>query len=75
MLVLSRRKGESIMISDNIEIIVLETEGDIVKLGIKAPKNVEIHRKEIYLAIQESNKEASNDRKALIQKLREWKED
>lgn len=72
MLVLSRKKGESIMISDTIEIVVLESEGDIVKLGIKAPKNVEIYRKEIYLAIQESNKEASDDRTALIQKLADW---
>ncbi|GIP51602.1 carbon storage regulator CsrA [Paenibacillus vini] len=73
MLVLSRKKGESIIISDDIEIIVLESEGDTVKLGIKAPKDVEIHRKEIYLAIQESNKEASNDRMALIRKLSDWK--
>lgn len=73
MLVLSRKKGESIVISDDIEIIVLESEGDTVKLGIKAPKDVEIHRKEIYLAIQESNKEASNDRMALIRKLSDWK--
>ncbi|WP_059041703.1 carbon storage regulator CsrA [Paenibacillus rubinfantis] len=74
MLVLSRKKGESIMISDKIEIIILETEGDIVKVGVKAPKNVEIHRKEIYLAIQESNKEASNDRNALLQKLAGWED-
>ncbi|MEK5478252.1 carbon storage regulator CsrA [Paenibacillus sp. FSL R5-0407] len=73
MLVLSRKKGESIIISDDIEIIVLESEGDTVKLGIKAPKDVEIHRKEIYLAIQESNKEAYNDRMALIRKLSDWK--
>ena len=59
MLVLSRKKGESIMIGDHIELIVLETEGDTVRLGIKAPKSVEVFRKEIYLSIQESNKEAS----------------
>ncbi|MGP0584718.1 carbon storage regulator CsrA [Paenibacillus timonensis] len=75
MLVLSRKKGESIMISDTIEIVVLETEGETVKLGIKAPKNVEIHRKEVYMAIQESNREASSDKAALLQKLASWEED
>lgn len=74
MLVLSRRKGESIMISDTIEIVVLETEGETVKLGIKAPKNVEIHRKEVYMAIQESNREASSDKAALLQKLAGWED-
>ncbi|MEF2968078.1 carbon storage regulator CsrA [Paenibacillus sp. M1] len=74
MLVLSRKKGESIIISDNIELVVLEVEGDTVKLGIQAPKNVEIHRKEIYIAIQKSNVEASSGRKALLQKLNDWKE-
>lgn len=72
MLVLSRKKGESIMIADSIEIIVLESEGDTVKLGIKAPREVEIHRKEIFTAIQESNKEASSDRMALMRKLADW---
>ena len=75
MLVLSRKKGESIMISDTIEIVVLETEGETVKLGIKAPKNVEIHRKEVYMTIQESNREASSDKAALLQKLAGWSED
>ncbi|WJH36314.1 carbon storage regulator CsrA [Paenibacillus sp. CC-CFT747] len=59
MLVLSRKKGESIMIGDGIELIVLGTEGDTVKIGINAPKQVEVYRKEVYLAIQQSNREAS----------------
>ncbi|MCD9022308.1 carbon storage regulator CsrA [Cohnella silvisoli] len=58
MLVLARKKGESIIIGDNIELIVLSVEGDTVRLGINAPKSVEIYRKEIYDSIQESNKEA-----------------
>ena len=58
MLVLARKKGESIMIGDHIEIVVLGTEGDTVRVGIRAPKHVEVFRKEIYLTIQESNKEA-----------------
>lgn len=55
---LGRKKGETIIINDNIEITVTAVEGDLVKLGIKAPKNIPIHRKEIYLEIQEENKSA-----------------
>jgi len=58
MLVLARKKGESIVIGEGIEIIVLSTEGDTVKLGITAPKQIEIHRKEVYAAIQKSNEAA-----------------
>jgi carbon storage regulator len=58
MLVLSRKLGESIMINDDIEVIVLGIDGDIVKLGITAPREVIVFRKEIYLAIQQSNTEA-----------------
>ncbi|MFB9327054.1 carbon storage regulator CsrA [Paenibacillus aurantiacus] len=59
MLVLARKKGESIMINGNIEVVVVSVEGDNVKLGIRAPKEIEVYRKEIYLNIQASNKEAS----------------
>jgi carbon storage regulator len=58
MLVLSRKKGESIVIDDQIEVTVIAVEGDTIKLGIEAPKNISIHRKEVYLAIQEENKAA-----------------
>ncbi|KKE79671.1 carbon storage regulator CsrA [Oceanobacillus caeni] len=60
MLILTRKKNESIQIGDDIEIKVLGIEGDQVKLGIEAPKSVEIHRKEIYLDIKEQNNEAAN---------------
>jgi carbon storage regulator len=59
MLVLTRKTGEAIQIGKDIEISVVSVKGDQVKLGINAPKNVEIHRKEIYLTIQEENAEAS----------------
>ncbi len=59
MLALSRKVNESIMIGNDIEITVLEVKGDQVKIGISAPKAVPIYRKEIYLQIKESNKEAA----------------
>ena len=61
MLALSRKKGEALMINNDIEITVLEVKGDQVKLGIAAPKEVTIYRKEVYAQIQEANKEASDN--------------
>ncbi len=58
VLALSRRKDEAIVINDNIEIKVIDIKGDQVKLGISAPKSVPIYRKEVYLQIQDANKEA-----------------
>ena len=52
MLVLSRKKDETIIINDNIEIMVVEIRGDKVRLGVKAPREVPVHRKEVYDAIQ-----------------------
>ena len=52
MLVLSRQKDESIMIGDNIEITIVDVRGDKVRLGINAPKNIAVHRREVYKAIQ-----------------------
>lgn len=58
MLILSRRKGENIIIGDNIEISVVDVQGDIIKLGINAPRSLSVHRKEIYDEIQAANREA-----------------
>ncbi|MBU5474804.1 carbon storage regulator CsrA [Roseburia sp. MSJ-14] len=58
MLALTRKKGESIIINNNIEISILEMRGDQVKMGISAPKEVPVYRKEVYLQIQEENKAA-----------------
>ena len=52
MLVLSRQKNESIIIGDDIEITIVDVRGDRVRLGIKAPRNISVHRIEVYEAIQ-----------------------
>ncbi|QQZ10271.1 carbon storage regulator CsrA [Heyndrickxia vini] len=69
MLVLSRKKGETIQIDSNIEITITAIKGDQVKIGISAPKNIEIHRKEVYTEIQSENAEASKDIKHLLSLL------
>lgn len=58
MLALSRKKNEALVINNNIEITVLEIKGDQVKIGINAPKEIPVYRKEVYLQIQEANKAA-----------------
>ena len=58
MLALTRKKGESLMVNNDIEITVVEIRGDQVKIGIQAPKNVPIYRKEVYLQIQKENEES-----------------
>ena len=60
MLALTRKKSEAIIINNNVEITILEIKGDQVKIGISAPKEVPVYRKEVYLQIQEANKEAVN---------------
>ncbi len=57
MLVLSRQRDESIMIGDDVEIIIVDVRGDKVRLGITAPKEIPVHRREIYDAIQREKKQ------------------
>ena len=62
MLVLSRKKNESIVINDDITVVVVEIRGDKVRLGIEAPKEVPVHRREVYDAIKRSeNGNLSNE--------------
>ena len=67
MLALTRKKGESLVINNNIEVTILEIRGDQIKLGISAPRDVSIYRREVYLQIQEENKAAleTNNAEAL----------
>ncbi len=59
MLVLSRKKNESIIIGDDIEIVIVDVKGEQVKIGVKAPKKVTVHRAEVYEEIQRENREAA----------------
>ena len=58
MLALSRKRGEALVINNNIEITVLDVKGDQIKIGINAPKEIPVYRKEVYEQIQQSNRDA-----------------
>lgn len=73
MLVLSRKNQEAIKIGNDIEITIIAIEGEQVKIGIDAPKNIEIHRKELVQAIEEQNSEAANISVSLSSLLKEKK--
>ena len=62
MLVLSRQRDESIIIGDNIVITIVDVRGDKVRLGIEAPREVSVHRREVYEAIQRENQQAAQIR-------------
>ena len=65
MLVLSRKPGEALRVGDEVEITVVEVKGDMVRIGIEAPRNVQIWRKELWEAIVEENKKAAEDAAAV----------
>jgi carbon storage regulator len=60
MLVLTRRPGESVMVGDDVVVTVLEVRGDVIRLGIAAPRSVTVHREEVYREVQRANREAAS---------------
>ena len=78
MLVLTRRAGESVMIGDDVVITVLEARGDVIRLGINAPRDVQVHREEVYKELQAANREAASpteDAVAAVTRMLEHKEE
>jgi carbon storage regulator len=70
MLVLTRKKNESIVINENIEITVIDINNDQIRIGISAPKDVPIYRKEVYLEIKEENKKAAENKNISLDELK-----
>lgn len=62
MLVLTRRVGESVVIGDEVVVTVLEVKGDVVRVGVQAPRAVRVHRAEVYAAVKEANRAAATSR-------------
>jgi carbon storage regulator len=69
VLVLTRRPGESVMVGDDIVITVLDVRGDVVRLGIKAPRAVQVHREEVYQELQRVNREAASPTDLAVHEL------
>jgi carbon storage regulator len=67
MLVLTRRAGESVMIGDDVVITVLEARGDVIRLGIQAPRDVQVHREEVWKELQAVNREAASPTEDAVQ--------
>ncbi len=71
MLVLTRRPGQSIMIGDDVIVTVLDVRGDVVRVGIKAPRSVQVHREEVYRELQKANQEAASPSESAVEALSE----
>ncbi|QYR22112.1 carbon storage regulator CsrA [Paenibacillus sp. sptzw28] len=67
MLILTRKKGQSIIINNNIEILISAVDGDQIKIGIRAPEEISIFRKEVYEEVQQTNQEAVASKLSLNQ--------
>jgi len=68
MLVLSRRKNESIMVGEEVQIIIVDIRGDTIRLGISAPRCISVHRKEVYEAIQREKAVRTADNNLILQR-------
>jgi carbon storage regulator len=71
MLVLTRRAGESVVIGDDIVITVLEARGDVIRLGINAPRDVQVHREEVYKELKAANRAAASPNEDAVRAITE----
>ena len=71
MLVLTRRAGESVVIGDDIVITVLEARGDVIRLGINAPRDVQVHREEVYKELKAANRAAASPTEDAVRAITE----
>lgn len=69
MLVLSRRAGESVVLGDDITVTVLEVRGDVVRIGIDAPRSLKVHRAELLAQLEESNRQAASPSDDVVAEL------
>lgn len=69
MLVVSRRAGESVVIGDNVTVSVLEVRGDVVRIGIDAPRSIAVHRQELLAQLAQSNQEAASPPEGAVDSL------
>jgi carbon storage regulator len=69
VLVLTRRPGESLMVGDDVVVTVLDVRGDVVRLGIKAPRSIQVHREEVYRELQRANREAASPTDVAVDSL------
>jgi carbon storage regulator len=70
VLVLTRRAGESVMVGDDVVVTVLEVRGDVIRLGVQAPRSVPVHREEVYRELQRANREAASPSEDAVQAMR-----
>jgi carbon storage regulator len=69
MLVLTRRPGESVMVGDDVVVTVLEVRGEVIRLGIKAPRSIQVHREEVFREIQAANRAAASPADSAVEAL------
>jgi carbon storage regulator len=69
MLVLTRRPGESVMVGDEVTITVLEVRGEVIRLGIAAPRSIQVHREEVYRELRAANRQAASPTEQAVQEL------
>jgi carbon storage regulator len=69
VLVLTRRGGESVMVGDDVVITVLDVRGDVVRLGIAAPRSIQVHREEVYRELQAANRSAASPSENAVRNL------